>query len=64
LPSIKKKNRYMENLVKIKEEQLNLANQLYQKFDNIEQESGIFLIKPKLSYFGKYVCCLTNLKFK
>jgi hypothetical protein len=43
----------MENLLKIKEEQVNLANQLYQKFDNIEQESGIFLIKPKLSYHGK-----------
>ena len=49
----KKKEKYMEKLVKIKEEQLNIASQLYAKFDNIEQESGIFLIKPKLSYYGK-----------
>ena len=43
----------MEKIAKLKEEQLNIANQLNQKFDNIEQESGIFLIKPNLSYHGK-----------
>ena len=53
ISKIKKKNKHTDPLVKLKEEQANLASELTQKFDTIEQESGIFLIKPMLSYHGK-----------
>ena len=43
----------MEKMVKLREEQLNIASQLNQKFENIEEESGIFLIRPNVSYHGK-----------
>ena len=36
-------------------ERLKLANLLMNQLDNIEQESGIFLIKPMYSYRGRSV---------
>ena len=39
-------------------ERLRLAGMLMETLEDIERESGIFLIKPMFSYSGKYVMIL------
>lgn len=45
----------MEKFKKIKESRISLANKLNQAIDDIEQQSGIFLVKPFFSYKGMLV---------
>ncbi|CAF0706283.1 unnamed protein product [Brachionus calyciflorus] len=48
----KKAIRYMEKVKKFKENRISLANQLTDALNDIEQQSGIFLVKPFCSYKG------------
>ncbi|RMZ99565.1 hypothetical protein BpHYR1_021612 [Brachionus plicatilis] len=48
----KKVNQYMEKLRKMRESRLSLASRLNNTLDDIEQQSGIFLVKPFCSYKG------------
>ena len=50
-------------MIKLREDQLTIASQLNQKFENIEEESGIFLIRPNVSYHGKYDNLFQNKNF-
>lgn len=42
----------MEKIKKLKDSRLNLAIRLNKAIDDIEQQSGIFLVKPFFSYKG------------
>lgn len=42
----------MERIRKLKEKRVHLALDLNEKLDDIERESGIFLVKPIYSYHG------------
>ena len=42
------------------DERLRLMSQLMETLDDIEKESGIFLIKPMYSYKAKWVLFVNN----
>ncbi|XP_067838295.1 uncharacterized protein [Heptranchias perlo] len=49
----KKKKRWNEQTLKFTEQRINLAHTLMNTLENIEEESGLFLIKPSLSWKGR-----------
>ncbi|XP_072372636.1 uncharacterized protein [Scyliorhinus torazame] len=50
---IKRKKRWNEQTLKFTEQRTILANTLMNTLDHIEKESGLFLIKPSLSWKGR-----------
>ncbi len=53
LINLKKGKKYFEKISKLNEKRISLAYDLTDTLDDIEQQSGIFLIKPLYSYKGK-----------
>ncbi len=51
--NLKKGKKYFEKISKLNEKRISLAYDLTDTLDDIEQQSGIFLIKPLYSYKGK-----------
>ncbi|XP_067884956.1 uncharacterized protein [Heterodontus francisci] len=50
---IKRKKRWNEQTLRFTKQRMNLANTLMNTLENIEEESGLFLIKPSLSWKGR-----------
>lgn len=53
--TLKRKVKYDENMHNLQQERYKVAIDLMQTLDTIEQQSGIFLIKPMYSYKGRFV---------
>jgi len=45
-----------KRMAHIRQQRANLAQVLTEKFDQLEDESSIFLIRPVYSYQGRSVC--------
>ncbi|XP_007897571.2 uncharacterized protein LOC103182381 [Callorhinchus milii] len=58
----KKRQIWNEQSLKFTEQRSKLANTLMSTLENIEEESGLFLIKPLLSWKGRPACMKNKIK--